>query len=316
MFKQNVRGKERKMCIMQFFHPVVTPRRESLLYKKFTVVLLLTPMMVSADLSMRVTFGKNGGTGGDDYVTATYGQPMPTPRTAPIKTGWTFGGYWDTINADASGKPLGKQYYDANMQSVRNWDKTTAVTLWAKWTVRVSFGKNGGTGGDDYVTVTYNQSFPTRTMPTRPGFSFGGYWVSASSHTGQCYNTDGTGTASMKWTTGGTPTIWALWTATDELAAWLAEQGLSEDSRAANGRTAADCYVLGLDPAEATNDFRIVSIELVDGKPKVEWEPKTNRWTGAEIQGVLKGAETLDGEWQTVTEGNKAGFRFFKVVVP
>ena len=32
-------------------------------------------------------------------------------------------------------------------------------------------------------------------------------------------------------------------------------------------------------------------------------------------QGVLKGAATLDGEWQTVTEENKAGFRFFKVVV-
>ena len=30
---------------------------------------------------------------------------------------------------------------------------------------------------------------------------------------------------------------------------------------------------------------------------------------------MLKGAEALDGEWQTVTEGNKAGFRFFKVVV-
>ncbi|MBR4258954.1 MAG: hypothetical protein IKQ17_07980, partial [Kiritimatiellae bacterium] len=27
-------------------------------------------------------------------------------------------------------------------------------------------------------------------------------------------NADGTGTASMKWTTGGTPTIWALWTKT------------------------------------------------------------------------------------------------------
>ena len=45
---------------------------------------------------------------------------------------------------------------------------------------------------------------------------------------------------------------------------------------------------------------------MVDGKPKVEWESKTNRWTGA---------ERLDGEWQTVTEENKAGFRFFKVVV-
>ena len=54
---------------------------------------------------------------------------------------------------------------------------------------------------------------------------------------------------------------------------------------------------------------------MVDGKPKVEWESKTNRWTGAEIQTMLKGGATLDGEWQTVTEENKAGFRFFKVVV-
>ena len=63
------------------------------------------------------------------------------------------------------------------------------------------------------------------------------------------------------------------------------------------------------------NDCRIVSIEMVDGKPKVEWEPKTNRWMGTEIPAVLKGAEALEGEWQTVTEENKAGFRFFKVVV-
>ncbi len=99
------------------------------------------------------------------------------------------------------------------------------------------------------------------------------------------------------------------------LAVWLAERNLTAESRAANGRTAAECYALGLDPADATNDLRIVSIELVDGKPKVEWAPKTNRWTGVEIQAVLKGAEALDGEWQTVTEENKAGFRFFKVVV-
>ena len=108
-----------------------------------------------------------------------------------------------------------------------------------------------------------------------------------------------------------------LWTPNVDagLAAWLAERNLTADARAANGRTAAECYALGLDPADATNDFRIVSIELVNGKPKVEWEPKTNRWTGAEIQAVLKGAASLDGEWQTVTEENKAGFRFFKVVV-
>ncbi len=165
-------------------------------------------------VACKVTLGKNGGTGGDNYVTATTGKPMPTPRTAPKRAGWTFGGYWDTLSCDAKGNPLGKQYYDANMKSVRVWDKTSTATLWAKWTVRVKLGKNGGTGGDDYATVIYNQPFPKRTMPKKPGYTFGGYFVSASRKTGQCYNPDGTGTASMKWSTGGTPTIWALWTKT------------------------------------------------------------------------------------------------------
>ncbi len=40
-----------------------------------------------------------------------------------------------------------------------------------------------------------------------------------------------------------------------------------------------------------------MQIELVDGKPKVVWEPKVNCWTGAEIQAVLKGAERLEGTW-------------------
>ena len=101
-------------------------------------------------------------------------------------------------------------------------------------------------------------------------------------------------------------------------AQWLAERNLAADSRAANGRTAAECYALGLDPSLATNDFRIVSIELVDGEPKVEWEPKTNRWTGAELNAVLKGAATLEGEWKVVegaSAAEKAAMRFFKVVV-
>ena len=33
------------------------------------------------------------------------------------------------------------------------------------------------------------------------------------------------------------------------------------------------------------------------------------------VRCYARGAMTLDGEWQTVTEENKVGFRFFKVVV-
>ena len=59
----------------------------------------------------------------------------------------------------------------------------------------------------------------------------------------------------------------------------------------------------------------------MDGKLKVEWEPKVNRWTGAEIQAVLKGAERLEGPWEDVTEegGSPRTARptmwFFKVLV-
>ena len=91
--------------------------------------------------------------------------------------------------------------------------------------------------------------------------------------------------------------------------------------RAANGRTVAECYALGLDPADATDDFRIVSIEVTDDGTKVEWEPKTNRWTGAEIKATLKGAATLKGPWEDVTTAGgspgtaRPAMRFFKVTV-
>ena len=60
---------------------------------------------------------------------------------------------------------------------------------------------------------------------------------------------------------------------------------------------------------------------MADGGPKVEWEPKTNRWTGAEIRAVLKGAAELKGPWAEVPAGGgspgtaRPTMRFFKVTV-
>ena len=245
---------------------------------------------------MRVTFGKNEGTGGDAYVTATEGQPMPTPRTAPTKSGWTFAGYWDTLKADANGNPLGKQYYDKDMKSVRKWDKRTATTLWAKWTVKVTLGKNGGTGGDSYVTVTYGQPFPKRAMPTKSGYNFGGYFVSASSRTGQCYNADGTGTASMAWKTGGTPTVWALWTAKGKSSALYApaRQGAPVDAVAA-GTVIAPCQDIYTGTlADGTGEF---TLEVDDAGAFVVIESE-----GGHVAAECAVLDDSDGEIVVVTE--------------
>ena len=84
----------------------------------------------------------------------------------------------------------------------------------------------------------------------------------------------------------------------------------------------AECYVVGLDPENETNDFRIVSFPLkADGTPDLEniaVDPPKSQWNVPGARAVVKGAATLDGEWKSVegtTAAEKAAMRFFKVVV-
>ena len=89
---------------------------------------------------------------------------------------------------------------------------------------------------------------------------------------------------------------------------------------AANGRmSVAACYVVGLDPESTTNDFKITSFPMkADGTPDLEnivFDPPEAKWNVDGARPAVKGAASLDGEWQTVTEENKASFRFFKVEV-
>jgi uncharacterized repeat protein (TIGR02543 family) len=90
------------------------------------------------------------------------------------------------------------------------------------------------------------------------------------------------------------------------------------NSTAVNGRKVWECYVLDLDP-ELDDDFTIVSFPMkVDGTPdldNIEFYPPQDDWNVPTAQPVVKGAATLGGEWQTVTEQNKSSLRFFKVEV-
>ena len=97
---------------------------------------------------------------------------------------------------------------------------------------------------------------------------------------------------------------------------------VSAKKTAVNGRKVWECYVLGLDPQMATNDFRIVSFPMkADGTPdlaNIVFDPPRAQWNVPGAQPVVKGAESLDGDWHKVdkaSESDKAKFRFFKVVV-
>jgi hypothetical protein len=103
------------------------------------------------------------------------------------------------------------------------------------------------------------------------------------------------------------------------VAAAADDAGIAVEAVAANGRKVWECYVLGLDPEKADEDFKIVSFLMKeDGTPGVEnivFDPPREKWNVQGARAVLQGASELGGEWRAVTEENKASFKFFKVVV-
>ncbi len=73
---------------------------------------------------------QNGGTGGVESVTVTFGATMPSILDLPVRTDYKFLGYWD--------EKSGTQYYDANGNpTITKWISTTAVDLTARWELYV-----------------------------------------------------------------------------------------------------------------------------------------------------------------------------------
>lgn len=78
-------------------------------------------------------------------------------------------------------------------------------------TYRVDFDRQSGSGGTSSVTATYDAAMPTATMPTRTGYTFGGYFTETNGNGTQYYNADGSST--RPWDIDGARTLYAKWTA-------------------------------------------------------------------------------------------------------
>ena len=135
-----------------------------------------------------VTLDHNKGVGDPEQILVAYNQPMPENigLVAPTRTGYVFNGYSSN----------GKYYYDANMNSVRNFDKQQDFTLLANWKLRtttVTLNQQSGKDGTAQVTATYGKAMPMGeniVAPTRTGYTFEGYYSSTNGKGTQYYNAD------------------------------------------------------------------------------------------------------------------------------
>lgn len=161
-----------------------------------------------APLSYDVTLKANTGSGTDQVVLATYDAAMPltlkgssSAITVHTKTGYTLNGYYDA-------KSGGNKYYDYNgtLSSARTWNKTSNTDLYAQWSANsytVKFNGNGGSSPED-KSVIYDAKYGDLTPSVRTGYTFAGWWTSATGGTQV--------TADTKVQITATQTLYAHWT--------------------------------------------------------------------------------------------------------
>ena len=85
---------------------------------------------------------------------------------------------------------------------------------------------------------------------------------------------------------------------------------------AANGRKVWECFMLGVDPTDPADDFRITRFWMENGVPKFEFSHSADG-AGNSYSARIKarGKAKLSDSWQDVPKGGDESFRFFTVEV-
>ena len=156
-----------------------------------------------------LTLDKNGGTGGTDKIYYWLGKWYSSSSTSteitqieiPTKTGYTFGGYGNIIDAEG------------NIDSTKSISGNTTLTAtWNANPYTVTLNLNNPMTDDDktpscskdHIDVTYNTAYGALPTPTRYGYTFAGWYTQATGGTqitsSTIYNTAGDSTIYAHWT--------------------------------------------------------------------------------------------------------------------
>ena len=146
-------------------------------------------------ITVTVNFDSNGGSGQVPSSTYNVGDPFGTLPIGPTPPkGYSFAGWF----REKSGG-----YRVANSTIAQASD----TTLYAQYTPKkytVTFNGNGSSYTNS-ITVTFNGTYGSLPVPTRPGYTFNGWYTAASGGSKV--------TAATRVTTAGNHTLYARWTA-------------------------------------------------------------------------------------------------------
>ena len=123
------------------------------------------------------SFNANGGSNPPSASTKTYGIAFKFPTTKPTRNGYTFNGWYNSYVNSGKVYSAGTQYTGLPDQN---------ITWYAKWTANeytVQFNANGGSVSTTSKKVKFDSTYETLPTPTRAGYTFKGWFTSATGGT-------------------------------------------------------------------------------------------------------------------------------------
>ena len=120
------------------------------------------------------------------------------------KTGYTWKGWYSDNIGSGTALSANKQYTTTITAN------TTIYAVYTANTYTVDLDQTGATKeGTKQVTATYGSAMPSATMPTRVGYTFGGYWTEKEGKGTKYYNVNGT--SAKKWDQTSDDILYAHW---------------------------------------------------------------------------------------------------------
>lgn len=154
-----------------------------------------------------IFFDMTGGKNGTEKVYAVNGDKIPSIEV-PEREDYDFAGYYVHENG------RGTKYFDADGNSVKDWDSTTNITLYAAWnhqTYTVVYDGNGATGGtmENSVFRTNTEIALAKNIYEKTGSCFLGWSKNSSAKTPDYTNKEIVKNLAKS---GGMITLYAVWT--------------------------------------------------------------------------------------------------------
>ena len=122
-----------------------------------------------------------------DSSYATLATTSSNPITIPLKSGYTFEGYYTDSNGNGTQMISASGYITSSFTNKKYNSNTTLYAKWTANTYTVTANANGGTipsttgwtgtGSTSTKSVTYGSSYGTLPTPTRQGYTFQGWEI-------------------------------------------------------------------------------------------------------------------------------------------